>query len=187
MSARIEVGQYLPDWRPGRDYRDSHSARADFGGSVEFELSHEIDYACWLFGQAVSVDALLAHTSDLEIAVDDTAELLLRFDGGAIASVHMDMAQRSPVRTCRIAGVAGTLTWDGIAAEVRRYTPDEGWKVLHAGDGDRNDMYVAEMAHLLACARGETEPSIGGSDALRAVRIALAARRASEEGRRIEL
>jgi predicted dehydrogenase len=187
MTLRAEVGQFLPDWRPGRDYRETNSARADFGGSVELELSHEIDYVRWLLGEAASVDAVLARTSDLEIDVDDTAELLLRFRSGAIASVHMDMAQRSTTRTCRIAGVNGTLTWDGISGEVRRYVPNEGWTVLHAGDGDRNVMYVAEMAHVLACVRGEAEPLIGGIDGLRTVEIARAARRASDEGRRIEL
>jgi predicted dehydrogenase len=187
MTLRAEVGQYLPDWRPGRDYRETNSARADFGGSVEFELSHEIDYVRWLLGEAASVDATLARTSDLEIDVDDTAELLLRFRNGAIASVHMDMAQHSATRTCRVAGVNGTLTWDGISGEVRRYVPNEGWTVLHGGDGDRNDMYVAEMSHVLACVRGEAEPQVDGIDGLRTVEIVHAARRASDEGRRIEV
>lgn len=187
MSVRAEVGQYLPDWRPGTDYRASNSARALLGGGVELELSHEIDYVRWLLGDASSVDAVLARTSDLEIDVDDTAEIILRFPSGAIASVHLDMAQRATTRTCRIAGTAGNLTWDAIAGEVRRYRPDEGWTTIHAGDGDRNVMYVDEAAHVLACARGEAAPLADGIDGLRVVEIAEAARRSSHEGRRVIL
>lgn len=187
MSLRAEVGQYLPEWRPDRDYRETNSARAALGGSVVFELSHEIDYVRWLTGEVTSVDAVLARTSDLEIDVDDTAELLLRFEGGAIASVHMDMAQRSTTRTCRIAGVDGTLEWDGIAGQVRLYSPGEGWTSIYTGDGERNAMYLDEMTHVLACARGEASPLASGLDGLRAVEIAEAARVSSRDGRRIDL
>lgn len=187
MTLRAEVGQYLPDWRPGADYRTTNSARAEFGGGVELELSHEIDYVRWLLGEIKSVTATLERLSDLEIEVDDTAELLLRFASGSVASVHMDMAQRSTTRTCRIVGTNGTLTWDGIAGVVRRYLPEAGWHTIHDGDADRNAMYVDEVRHALACARGEAQPLIDAMDGLRVVEIAQAARRSSDEGRRIDL
>lgn len=187
MTLRAEVGQYLPDWRPGADYRQTNSARAEFGGGVELELSHEIDYVRWLLGEVKSVSATLERLSDLQIEVDDTAELLLCFASGSVASVHMDMAQRTTTRTCRIAGTQGTLTWDGIAGVVRRYLPEGGWQTIHVGDADRNAMYVDEVRHVFACARGEAQPLIDAHDGLRVVEIAQAARRSSNEGRRIDL
>jgi len=186
-SARAEVGQYLPDWRPGVDYRESNSARAELGGGIELELSHEIDYVGWLLGDAASVTAVLSKTSDLEIEGDDTAEIVSSMRSGALASIHLDMTQRATTRTCRIAGTAGTLLWDGIAGRVTRYLPDGGWTTLHDGDGDRNQMYVREAEHVFACARGTAAPVVGGGDGLRTVRIAAAARASSDEGRRINL
>jgi len=97
------------------------------------------------------------------------------------------MAQRSTTRTCRIAGVEGTLEWDGIAGEVRRYSPREGWTTLFTGDGDRNAMYIDEMTHVLAGARGEANALASGTDGLRVVEIAEAARRSSETGARMPL
>ena len=45
-----EVGQYLPDWRPGTDYKSGVSAQKDLGGGALLELSHELDYLQWFFG-----------------------------------------------------------------------------------------------------------------------------------------
>ena len=187
MHLRAEVGQYLPEWRPGIDYRLTNSARAEFGGGVELELSHEIDYVRWLLGEIKTVQAVLTRASDLEIEVDDTAEMILQCESGAIASVHLDMAQRSTTRTCKVAGTEGTLTWDGVAGEVRRYLPSEGWTTLHSSIADRNAMYLEEVRHVLACVREEERPIVDGFDGLRIVEIAQAARISSNEGRSVTL
>jgi len=50
LSVRCEIGQYLPNWRPASNYRTGVSARSELGGGVLLELSHEIDYLCWIFG-----------------------------------------------------------------------------------------------------------------------------------------
>lgn len=47
LSAVAYVGSYLPDWRPGRDYRNTGSAKSAFGGGALRELSHELDYVLW--------------------------------------------------------------------------------------------------------------------------------------------
>ena len=51
LSVRCEIGQYLPNWRPDTDYRTGVTARSDLGGGVLLELSHEIDYLRWIFGE----------------------------------------------------------------------------------------------------------------------------------------
>ena len=112
MGFRAEVGQYLPDWRPTADYRQTVSARKELGGGVLLELSHEFDYARWIVGEVAEVFAQATRVSDLEIDVEDLAEVVLRFSNGAVGSVHLDMVQASPTRTCRIIGTEGTLTWD---------------------------------------------------------------------------
>jgi predicted dehydrogenase len=53
LSVRVEVGQFLPDWRPEIDYRESVSSRAQMGGGALLELSHEIDYVLWIFGTPI--------------------------------------------------------------------------------------------------------------------------------------
>ncbi len=50
-SVQVDLGEYLPDWHPWEDYRQSYAARADQGGGVVLTLIHELDYLHWLFGK----------------------------------------------------------------------------------------------------------------------------------------
>jgi predicted dehydrogenase len=58
-----ESGQYLPDWRPWQNYRDSYSARKDLGGGIILDGSHELDYICWLLGGRPEVSCRAEHLS----------------------------------------------------------------------------------------------------------------------------
>ena len=73
----VFCGSYLPDWRPGRDYRETSSAMRDSGGGVLLDLSHELDYIQWLAGRLEVDHAVSEKVSDLEIDSDD----ILLFSG----------------------------------------------------------------------------------------------------------
>ena len=77
LHVRAEFGQWLPDWRPNRDYRQTYSAsKAEGGGAIMDAAVHEIDYVRWLVGsEVVEVTALTARTGALEIDCEDTAEV----------------------------------------------------------------------------------------------------------------
>lgn len=76
VSANIYCGQYLPSWRPSRDYRETYSAKKSQGGGVIRDLSHELDYSTWLFGDFTKVAAIGGHLSSLEIDSDDVYHLI---------------------------------------------------------------------------------------------------------------
>ena len=123
FSIRAEVGQYLPDWRPGSDYRQTVSALKELGGGALLELSHEIDYLQWLFGRVDWVKAHIACHSDLEIDVEDTAYLLLGFESDEygqqrVASLNMDFIRHDTTRQCEVIGDKGTLRWNGVEGRV---------------------------------------------------------------------
>jgi predicted dehydrogenase len=188
LGVRAEVGQYLPEWRPGQDYRDSVSARADLGGGVVLELSHEFDYIRWLVGEITAVNARLGKVSDLEIDVEDLAEVVLEFRDGAIGNIHLDMVQRIPVRTCRIIGSEGTLVWDGLAGEVKCYLSKSGtWSDASGGKGARNDMYLEALRHFLYCVEYGKTPESTGEDGRSALAIALAVKESARTGATVEI
>ena len=44
LHVTVDCGSYLPDWRPGENYKKSVSAKNKLGGGVLLELSLELDY-----------------------------------------------------------------------------------------------------------------------------------------------
>jgi predicted dehydrogenase len=189
LALRAEAGQYLPDWRPGQDYRQSVSASLALGGGALLELSHELDYARWLLGEVKTVSAKTAQLSDLDLDVEDMAEIILEFQTGAVGNVHLDMVQKPATRTCRIIGTKGTLTWDGASHRVRLFSADTtSWVDLHPAQSiDRNEMYIAELQHFFDCVRNNQAPIVSGEDGHRVLEIAFAAKRSSQKKRVIEL
>ena len=189
LSIRAEVGGYLPDWRPNSDYRRDVSARSELGGGVLLELSHEIDYVRWLAGDVTGVSARVGRLSDLEIDVEDVAEVILEFASGAIGCIHLDMVQRSPTRTCRVIGSDGTLTWDGITGLAAHYSAATStWTALCPEQAeDRNESYLAELRHFLDCVDRKAVPLVNGTDGRRVLGIALAARQSSMERRAVNV
>jgi len=188
VSMRAEVGQYLPDWRPGADYTQTATAQRRLGGGVLLELSHELDYARWLLGEVERVLAQSGRAGDLEIDVEDTADVLLRFAGGATAAIHLNMLERAPRRCCRVTGTDGTLDWEASSGHVRLYEAGTGrWTEVHpAGPLDRNAMYLAEAADFLDCLRDGRAPRVSLEEGRRTLAVALAAKQSSHTQRSVK-
>ena len=177
---RAEVGQYLPDWRPWQDYRQSYTARRELGGGIILDASHEIDYLLWFFGEPIEVLCMASTVSQLAVNVEDSASLLLRFPSGAHADLHLDFVQRVPSRSCKLVGEEGTAIWeDGEATKVRVVRPDKQAEDFRF-DFDDNEMYVAEVKQFLDCIETGQSPLVNAEHAAQVLRWALAARTAAE-------
>jgi predicted dehydrogenase len=188
LHVMAEIGQYLPDWRPGEDYRDGVTARASLGGGAVLELSHEIDIVRWIGGPVRHVVASMGRVSDLEVDVEDCADILVRFSSGASGLIHQDLLQHTPMRRTRVVGTDGTAYWDGVLDIATLDTSSVGRVQIHARKlVDRNEMYLDELGHFLGCVQGMHQPTVNGFDGREALRVALAAKRSEETGRRVEL
>lgn len=182
MHVSAEYGQYLPDWRPQQDYRQSYTANALMGGGIILDSSHELDYVRWLVAEVESVSCLAGKLSNLNLDVEDTADITLAMRGNVIGNVHLDCIQRGYARSCKLIGEEGTLCWD-FKAGVRIYrSAGNRWDEERFED-DPNEMYMREVAHFLECVRGHAVPPVDGESGKRVLEIALAAKRSAAERR----
>lgn len=100
---RIWNTSWLPDWRPGRDYRKSYSADGRRGGGVLLDLSHEIDLVEYLTDQRIEkIEGRVSNSGRLSIRAEDNADLLLTLSGGGRANVHLSYASRRRERQLRV-------------------------------------------------------------------------------------
>lgn len=184
LSMRAEYGQYLPSWRPSRDYRDTYTAQSAQGGGILLDASHEIDYVRWIAGEARSVFATLSRLSALDMDAEDTAALVLRLDGPALAEIHLDCVRRGYARGCSIVGSEGTIQWDSKSG--LRITAADGSVREEAIVPDPNAAYVAELDAFLQ-SPDAAPPMASLADGRRVLDIVLAARESSAARREIDL
>ena len=69
-SAEVFCKSYLPSWREG-DYSKTYSAKKNLGGGVLLDLSHELDYITWIFGELKLKFVVNNKISNLKINTDD--------------------------------------------------------------------------------------------------------------------
>jgi predicted dehydrogenase len=173
-TVQIHVGQHLADWRPGTDYRSSYSAHRGAGGGVLRDLSHELDYLCWLFGPWRRLAATGGHVSVLEIDSEDVMSLIIETESCASVALHMNYLDRPARRDIHAVTdnktiyadlLAGTIEYDG---HVEKF------------DIDRDDTYIAEHRAAL---NGDSRVLCTLAEGHEIVHMIAAAETALAEGR----
>src|SRR2546425_7135450 len=189
LAARAQCGYYLPFWRPGTDYREGYAARQATGGGIILDSIHEFDYLTWLLGWPREVFAYASRVSSLEIDTEDNADVLLRFDDGAVANVHLDYLQRTYRRACDFIGEDGVIAWDYIAQSVTVYGKEdrriEGFQ--ESINTERNQMFVDEMRHFGRCVETGDSPMLDAAGGRAILEVALAAKAAAAQGRPVTI
>ncbi len=183
LSIRAQAGQYLPDWHPWTDHRAGYSARRELGGGVILDLIHELDYVRWLGGEVAAVGCMAGSIGGLTIDTEDVAEIVLRFASGALGSVHLDYLQRQMSRSCMVVGDGGTATWDAVANRLEISSASGAAASVPLPPPDRNQTFLDEMRHFLACLGGDATPAVDLDEASRVQRLAAAAQHAAREER----
>ena len=178
--ARLSVGQYLPDWRPGRDYREVFSSSRAQGGGVLLELIHEFDLARFLFGEFSFVAAEAGISGALDMDAEDWGDVTLRNADMAVA-VHLDCLDRAGTRQGRIVCDTGTIRFDTAAADLSVFdAKDKGWRsIFEDGDFDAAGALRAAMAHFIACTRNGSQTNQPFYEGVESLRLSERARRAA--------
>jgi predicted dehydrogenase len=183
---RSSWGEYLPDWHPWEDYRESYAARRDLGGGPALTFSHDIDVALWLFGAVEQAVSLPMPESPLRMDVPAGVDLLLRHAGGVLANLHLDFYQRPPQRSYEIVSTKGRALLDYFGGTLTRHAYPDGdavtprevdvatpAEVVTVPRGwERNDLFVEELRYFLGCLESGQAPGPGLDEGMAATRLA---------------
>ena len=144
LEVQAYCGSYLPEWRPGRDYREVYSAQIDKGGGVHLDLIHELDYLLWLLGNPQEVKSHLSKVSDLAIDSVDSAHYWLTYEQ-LNAGITLNYYRPFPKRT--IEWVFDDEVW--YAELINGSIRDQGGAVVYQADFDGQKTYDEQMQYYL--------------------------------------
>jgi predicted dehydrogenase len=170
-NAFVEVGQYLPNWRPLKDYRNSVSVKANLGGGALLELSHEIDYIQWLLGSMKVHYAQLRSSSELNLEVEELVDLVLVPDAGTVCNIHLDFLQKKTSRVCSFIGEKGRLDWDLLSNTITLHSEKNSKVLFSEPDWDSNQMYLSMLMDFLNLAAGRKNSSVDLEQAAKTVEL----------------
>ncbi|MGE5507259.1 MAG: Gfo/Idh/MocA family protein [Chitinophagales bacterium] len=161
------------------------------GGAVMDHTVHVVDLMRWFLGKEVisvyaEVGDSLLHPG---LGIDDAGLLSMELEGGTFATLDTSWSrpQSFPVWgdvTMEIVGTGGVISLDAFAQNVQVYSDVEG-KASWENWGD--DMNVALVRDFVESVRTGQPVKVTGHDGLKAMEVALAAYRASAEGRTVRL
>ncbi len=166
-SVRSISSSYLPDWRPGTDYRSTYSAHADQGGGVRIDLIHEWDYLTDIFGVPDRVISLSGRYSGLEIDSEDLAVYIASYPS-LLMELHLDYLGRYTRRSMECRTADHEYIFDIAGYRILRDN-----EIIREYDEDTNDMYLREMSHFLDVVYNRAVPANSIKDAVTAMKIAM--------------
>jgi predicted dehydrogenase len=194
LALTYHSGQYLPDWHPYEDYRTFYVARRATGGCREI-VPFELSWLTWVLGDVTTISSLKDRVSELEVDIDDTYQMILRFDEGVLGHLLVDVIARPAFRSFRLLGSDGVITWSWDDRQVRLYQAGtKEWTVFdepepppEPGYIASEGMYIDEMRHLINAIEGNETYTYSLADDKRVLDTLYAAERSSDSGQHIRL
>ncbi len=144
----VRCQSWLPNWRPGRDFKSGFWNDTTEGGVLR-EIIHELDYLLKLFGPLEVLWATTTESNFLRLNVESGVSAILRTISNRVIDVRLDYCSRSPRRYIRIEGDSGTLHWD-VLQGVLHLTDETGLFLdEYAEDKNRNTTFKRQIDALM--------------------------------------
>lgn len=149
-AANIYCGSYLPRWRPEQDYSKGYSADLSKGGGVLRDLSHELDYVTYLFGNMETIETILSKVSDLKITSDDLFTMIGVSEKKAVVTLSLDYISKLHRRKVLIHTQDESIEADLIENTIEIQKKDGNTEFLSFPEADRDYTYIKMHEAVLA-------------------------------------
>lgn len=165
----VYCGSFLPDWRPGNNFREIYSANHNMGGGVHLDLFHEIDYITWLFGMPNKSNSIKRNVSSLKIDAIDYSNYSLEYDEFT-ANIVLNYYRKKPKRTLELVLSDRTILIDLISNQI---TDDSGNIILNLFDFKINQTYNDQMNYFVECLKEKEKPMNSMKESIKVLKIVL--------------
>lgn len=187
LNVQVQCSSYLPDWREGIDYRESVSANSKLGGGVLLELSHELHYVRWFFGNMKSIiSSKIQNSGLLDIDVEDTADIVFRSKQNFSVSIHLDFNSRKISRKCIVECTNGNIIWDAIENKVTCLLNNEP-KELKVSENNRDYIYEEQLKHFFDCIENKQRPLVSIDDGVAILNMIESAKKSNKISSKVVL
>lgn len=164
VSARVSLSAAVTLVLNKSDYRKKYET----GGGIIYDYSHEIDYMRYFFGEIKRYACFKDLLVKKDLSCDDVAEIMLQYESGVTASLHMDYVKDGG-REISVICENGTVSYDF-----------QGNVLVEGFDGYvnkieypavRNTLFLKQFELFLAASRGEDVSYVTGEDGLAVLQI----------------
>lgn len=134
------------------------------GGLLMDMASHRLDLLAMLFGRPACISAV-TDTRSLEIAVEDTGSLLIRFANGLHAMAFASHCIRSPLDDFEVYGTGGYLKAGPLNGE-QLFVVSDRTETLHLPKAD--NVHLPLIEDFNRAIREDREPRVPGEEGVKA-------------------
>jgi predicted dehydrogenase len=165
----IYCGSYLPDWRPGKNFREIYSANRNMGGGVHLDLFHELDFTSWIFGYPIRSYSITRNVSSLEIDACDYANFIFEYEKFT-ANIILNYYRKKTKRTIEIIFENKIIEVDLINNIVL----SDNFEILfESSNFQMIDTYVSQMEYFVNCIIKNEKPMNSLSESIEVLKIVL--------------
>ena len=119
------------------------------GGGVALTLSHDIDMVNWLSGSSVVTSHIIKnYRSSLEVDVESGAEIILQYENGVTAGLHLNFYEKNKERFLKLVFDDASLSIDFFEPSLTIKTTSNS-ETQKFQDFDRNQLFIDQLAAFM--------------------------------------
>ena len=151
ISIQSKWAEYLPDWHPWEDYRETYAAKKNLGGGVALTLSHDIDLVNYLAGSNIDKYFLLKnYKSKLELDVESGIDLLIKYNNKTTANIHLNYYEKCKERLLKLVFDDASLVFEFYNNSLTIKVKGLEDKTIKLDKFDRNDLFIEQSKYFFS-------------------------------------
>lgn len=195
LAFNYHTGMYLPDWHPWEDYRTFYVSKKETGACREI-VPYELTWITDVFGDIDAISCMKDKLMALDVNIDDAYQMLMKFKGGTLGHILVDVISRVPYRELKLISEDGVIEWSW-GAGVRVYTAKDkiwtdypeaaGTSVAGYDEKIKEEPYIEEMRRFIEAIEGGRPYPYTLEDDLLVLNLLNAAEKSSDTGVHVKL